>query len=135
MDAHVEPRKKAAHNAMPHANDMCALGELICRLNPYTKLPKDPTTGLTTAGMRIQGPPATALAPATQPLSVDQIIANITVEVVRDYGATWTFKGKTFGVKTAVRIPYRFEVTTDSGETYWQEESLLIGFAGGEGPG
>jgi hypothetical protein len=32
---------------------MNALGELICRLNPYTRLPKDPTTGLQTGLMEV----------------------------------------------------------------------------------
>ena len=32
---------------------MAALGELICRLNPYTDLPEDPTTGLTTGEMQV----------------------------------------------------------------------------------
>lgn len=115
-------------------HDMCALGELICRLNPYTKLPKDPTTGLSTGGMEIQ-PPFARLLATVQPPGVEDIIGSIAVEVVRDYGDKWSFKGQTFGVKTAIRIPYRFKVTTDNGETYWQEEALLIGYAGGDGPG
>jgi len=142
MDTHVEydPKKevanKRAHNVMPPADDMSALGELICRLNPYTKRSKDPTAGLkATGGMQLQPRHPGALAKAAQPQTVDEIIADMPVEVVRNYGEKWAFKGQTFAVKTAVRIPYRFEVTTESGETYWQMETLLIGYAGGEGPG
>ena len=139
MDAPVKhdkkvAREKAADEVMPQANDMCALGELICRLNPYTNLVNDPTTGQSTSGMAIQ-PPGSALPQGAPPPGVDEIIAKIAVEVVQNYGAKWIFKGQTLVVKTAVRIPYRFEVTTQSGETYWQTESLLIGYAGGDGPG
>ncbi len=84
--------------------------------------------------MEVQ-PPFARLLATVQPPSVEDIIRSIAVEVVRDYGDKWSFKGQTFGVKTAVRVPYRFKVTTNTGETYWQEESLLIGYAGGDGPG
>jgi hypothetical protein len=141
MDAHVEPNQKkvtpvkAANKAMPPGNDMCALGELICRLNPYTKLPPDPATGQQTGGMHIQPPPPSGGLPqGAQPPTIDEIIANLAVEVTRNYGEKWTFKGQAFAVKTAVRIPYRFQVTNAEGETYWQIESLLIGYAGSEGP-
>jgi hypothetical protein len=133
MDAPVQTTQENGPPDEANHQDMCALGELICRLNPYTNLPKDPTTGLKTGGMEIQPPFARLLA--GNPPSLEDIIAYLTVEVVRDYGDKWSFKGQTFGVKTAVRIPYRFKVTTDKGETYWQEESLLIGYAGGDGPG
>ena len=139
MDASVQTRRRKAAPKAPFSNDtsndMCALGELICRLNPYTKLPADPTTGATTGGMQLQPPPAIPPAPTAPPPSIDEIIAKLTVQVQRNYGAKWTFKDQTFAVKTAVRIPYRFEVTNDSGDTYWQEETLLIGYAGGDGPG
>lgn len=124
----------AADKAKPHATDMCALGELICRLNPYTRLRKDPVTGQSTSGMAIE-PAANAQPQGAAPPTLEEIIAKIPVEVVPNYGAKWTFKGQALAVKTAVRIPYRFEVTTQSGEKYWQVETLLIGYAGGDGPG
>lgn len=135
MDTHVARHKKEVDEiVMPHANDMCALGELICRLNPYTKLPKNQTTGLTTFGMEVRPPLPGGVLPGAQPPSVDEIIRNIAVAVVRDYGEKWSFKGQTYSLRTAFRIPYKFKVTTDNGEEYWQEESLLIGYAGSDGP-
>jgi hypothetical protein len=137
MDGLVKPEvtdETLPHANGMHANDMCALGELICRLNPYTRLRKDPVTGQSTSGMAIE-PTGSAQPHGAAPPSVEEIIAKIPVEVVPNYGAKWIFKGQSLAVKTAVRIPYRFEVTTQSGEKYWQTETLLIGYAGGDGPG
>ena len=123
------------------ADEMGALGELICRLNPYTKRKNDPVTGLKeTGGMQMQPPHAKAPAAVekaspAEVRALNAIIRNIPVEVVRNYAEKWTFKGQTFAVKSAVRIPYSFEVTTGDDETYWQTENLLIGFAGNDGPG
>jgi hypothetical protein len=61
-------------------------------------------------------------------------IARISIEVERNYGTQWTFKGQTQTVKSAFRIPYRFPVLGKDGVTlYWQTEYLLIGYAGGDG--
>jgi hypothetical protein len=51
------------------------------------------------------------------------------------HGEKWDFKGQTHSVKTALRVPYRFKVTTNRAETYWQTETLLIGYAGGDRDG
>lgn len=124
------------------ANEMDALGELICRMNPYTNRKNDPATGLKkTGGMQIQPPHANT--PVTQggaststanAPSVDDIIKKIPVEIVRNYGEKWAFKGQSFSLKTAVRIPYHFEATNEDGEIYMQTETLLIGYAGSDGP-
>jgi hypothetical protein len=137
-------------------NGMDALGELICRLNPYTELPEDQTTGLSTGDMAVAMTPADQLKRAKQhevklaairdgkhprganngaDEALDETIAGVEIEVVNNYGAKWSLKGQSFSVKTAVRIPYRFPVFKNGKLAYWQTENLLIGYAGGEGPG
>lgn len=117
---------------------MTALGELICRLNPYTRLPADPTTGLKTGDMQVRMlPEAQSGYQASDPRST---IACMEIEVERDYGEKWTFKGQQQTVKLAFRIPYRFPVkkVDDNGneETlYWQTEYLIVGYAGADGGG
>lgn len=112
---------------------MAALGELICRLNPYTRL-KDANTGEETGDMEVG-----MLPPASQvynPGDPNSTIACMGIEAERNYNATWTFKGQTQNVKAAFRIPYRFQVKNGAGAVkYWQTEYLLIGYAGGDGPG
>src|SRR6266568_4286418 len=121
------------------ANDsMAALGELICRLNPYTDLPPDATTGEQTGEMEIAVLPPASVAAAPKGKQDPHIasIASVAIEVERNYGSKWTFKGQTQTVRTAFRIPYRFAVRDKDGRTlYWQTEHLLIGYAGAEGGG
>jgi hypothetical protein len=114
------------------SGSMTVLGDLICDLNPYTDLPKDPTTGLKPGKMQLLMLPE--LADPCDPSS-KSLIGGIALEIERNYGATWTFKGQTQAVKTAVRIPYRFPVYKCGKLVYWQTEYLLIGFAGADGGG
>jgi hypothetical protein len=111
---------------------MTVLGDLICDLNPYTELPQDTTTGLRTGKMQLIMLPQ--LADPSDP-NKKPLIGAIALEVERNYGATWTFKGQAQAVKAAVRIPYRFPVYKNGKLAYWQTESLLIGFAGADGGG
>jgi hypothetical protein len=113
---------------------MAALGELICRLNPYTELPYDKTTNMQTGPMEVetQPKPNTSYNPGQH----NGTIACMAIEAERNYNTTWTFKGQTQNVKAAFRIPYRFQVKDKDGAVkYWQTEYLLIGYAGGDGPG
>ena len=125
-------KQKRATNGAQHGDDaMGALGELICRLNPYTELPPDPVTKLKTGRMEVATVP-----PANAAYGQDHTIACMAIEAERNYNATWTFKGQTQKVKAAFRIPYRFQVQDERGQVrYWQTEYLLIGYAGGDGPG
>ncbi len=112
---------------------MDALGELICRLNPYTRLPENPNTGLSTGDMMIG-----MLPPADQGYQApNSTIACMGIEVERHYKPVWSFKGQDQTVQTAVRIPYRFPVYKNGGDepVYWQTEYLLLGFVGGGGMG
>jgi len=112
---------------------MAALGELICRLNPYTRLPEDQTSGLSSGDMQVGMLPAAASGyVANDP---DATIACMGIEVERNYRPTWNFKGQDQSVTAAARIPYRFEVKKNGKRIYWQTEYLLIGFVGGGGIG
>jgi len=114
---------------------MSALGDLICRLNPYTRLPTNPNTGLSTGFMSI------GMLPSAQPgykaNDPNSTIACMGIEVERQYKPVWTFKGQEQTVQAAIRIPYRFPVYSDGGKQllYWQTEYLLLGFVGGGGMG
>jgi hypothetical protein len=112
---------------------MAALGELICRLNPYTRLPEDQTSGLSSGDMQVGMLPAAASGyVANDP---DATIACMGIEVERNYRPTWNFKGQDQSVTAAARIPYRFEVKKNGKRIYRQTEYLLIGFVGGGGMG
>jgi hypothetical protein len=116
---------------------MAALGELMCRLNPYTRS-KDPSTGEETGDMIVG-----MLQPAGTGYNPDDpntTIACMGIEVERNYASKWTFKGQEQSVKLAFRVPYRFPVMkkNDRGGydiLYWQMEYLIVGFAGADGGG
>jgi hypothetical protein len=112
---------------------MAAMGELICRLNPYTRLPQNEDSGLSTGDMEVGmlSPAGTGYAPGDP----DATIACMGIEVERNYKPTWSFKGQDQSVTTAVRIPYRFAVKKNGKLIYWQTEYLLIGYVGGGGMG
>ena len=154
------------------AKGMAAIGNLICRLNPYTNQVWDSTTQMATGDMEVCTLPSAAVGPALTQQETTELdglkmkkatavltdaehkrhqelvlqadkadptlneIEQIAIEVERNYSSQWTFKGQTFTVKSAFRIPYRFPVQDQHGSTlYWQTEYLLIGYAGSDGPG
>jgi hypothetical protein len=125
---------------MAKNDTMAALGELICRLNPYTELPVNQTTGQSTGEMEVATLPGTTLpigetgAEAGEQSLIGNI-ARMGIEVEDNYGSQWSFKGQTQAVKTAVKIPYRFPVKKNGKVLYWRTEYLLIGYAGAEGGG
>ena len=81
---------------------MTALGELICRLNPYTELPFDKTSNMQTGKMEVGTLPKPTGNYTTNSAQTDTI-ACIEIEVERNYAAQWTFKGQTQTVKAAFR--------------------------------
>ncbi len=130
----VHDQTTPGQSGAPSDSAMGALGELICSLNPYTGV-TDQTTGQTTGKMQVGMLPA-ADDPSAPGFPVSGTIGKIAIEIERNYGAPWTFKGQTLNVKTAVRIPYRFAVMDEDGNPlYWQTEYLLIGYAGDQGGG
>jgi hypothetical protein len=121
-----------ATSSQPVSDQMAALGELICRLNPYTEVPYDKDTNMGTGPMEVETLPK----PSNVPGDGNGTIVCMNIEAERNYNTTWTFKGQPQNVKAAFRIPYRFQVQDkDENVKYWQTEYLLIGYAGGDGPG
>ena len=112
------------------SNTMSILGQLICRVNPYTGNPKPGVqgwSGLTTGDMIVGTPPPGGEAKS------DPTVA---VEVQANYPGAWIFKGQEQNINTAIRIPYRFPVLDNDGiALYWVTEYLLIGFVGAGGGG
>jgi hypothetical protein len=115
------------------ATQMDALGELICRLNPYTES-ENKTTGLKTEEMELGSDMNADQRTPADKKKIDEMIKKIAVEVESNYSEQWTFKGQPVKVKAAMRIPYQFEVKKN-GSSYWQKETLIIGFAGDQGGG
>ncbi len=112
---------------------MAALGQLICRLNPYTELPKDNATGMETGEMQVgMLPPANGADQNDDPILT---IARMGVEVDLNYNEKWNFKGQPQTVKTAFRVPYRFLVKKNGKPVCWRTEYLLVGYAGADGGG
>jgi hypothetical protein len=128
----LNKNKTEKSEQMPKGKDpMCILGELICRLNPYTENPKPGLVGVPTGDMQIA-----TLSPAADPPEDDNGFSTVEIEVERNYPAQWTFKGQTQNINTAVRIPYRFPVYDENGNPrYWLKEYLLIGYVGAGGGG
>jgi hypothetical protein len=99
------------------------LGELICRLNPYTKR-TDPENDTCSGEMDVL---------VARP-SGDSPFSRIQLEIDNKYSADWSFKGTAHHVNTAVRIKYRYPVNGKDGTPlYWIEDYLLLGYEGAGG--
>ena len=107
-------------------DQMAIIGELICRLNPYTRR-YDETSGRTTGDMDV------FLAPE-DPDDPKNDYARVQLEVDTKYPGKWDFKGEAQNVNTAARIRYRYPVKSKDGEfLYWVDDYLLLGFEGSGG--
>ena len=119
---------------------MEVLGELICRLNPYTER-KDLTSPRTTGKMDVFLAPLTNYPPQPDPGNPGRTLppqpnpySQVELEVDSKYAADWTFKGQPQRVNTAVRIKYRYPVLDGEGnQLYWVEDFLLLGYEGAGG--
>ena len=117
---------------------MKLLGQLICDFNPYTEIPAAAGSKTCTGKMCVVTDP-----PVLPTEASNALLQGVAIEVEENYGTQWNFKGQTQSVKTAVRIPYRFPVyrvdpisnQPTQEILYWRTEYLLIGYAGGDGPG
>ena len=89
------------------------LGELICRLNPYTH----------EMDIYVGNP---------DPKHIQNDYRQIELEVESNYPGEWSFKGQGQRINTAGRIRYRYPVKDkETGNLkYWQDDYLLIGFEG-----
>ena len=105
------------------------LGNLINDLNPYF----DATIG---PGLAVAPPIAWEMdlylgaPPAVPPAG----LANqIEVQVDSEYAGQWNFAGQPQNIARAVRIRYRYPARSPSGQVYWREDYLLIGYEGSGG--
>ena len=109
---------------MPMTNPQ-ALGNLINDLNPYF----DAAVGGAPWEMDIfmgVGNPNPANPPAGN--------ANqVWVEVDDRYPGEWSFGGAPQKIRRALRIRYRYRVRSPSGQDYYEEDYLLIGYEGSGG--
>lgn len=107
-------------------DQMAILGELICRLNPYTRR-TDPDSGKTTGDMDVLLAPDSLGDPKN-------LYAKVQMEVDTKYPESWSFKGQPQKVNTAVRIRYRYPVKDKDGRfLYWVDDYLLLGYEGSGG--
>ena len=109
------------------------LGNLILRLNPYTRrdIPdSDPPLVAGPMDLYLNSPAPGQNAPD---------ISQFEVELDGPYRQEWTFKGEPQKVGMAYRIKYRFPVYQQPAQgqqpqpLYWLEDYVLIGFEGGMG--
>ena len=99
-----------------NATDAANLANIINDLNPYfdkhiTNWQMDIDTAVVPGG----GPPTPQ---------------NIQLEVDDHYAGEWSFAGQPQKIARALRIRYRYQVRAPSGNAYWVEDYLLIGYEG-----
>ncbi len=122
---------------------MDALGELICRLNPYTER-TDPASHRHTGKMDVylapNHPPVPNPSNPTGAPADANAYAQIELEVDAKYASEWAFKGQPQRINTAFRIRYRYPVFASKGDAadpskalYWVDDYILIGYEGAGG--
>jgi hypothetical protein len=135
------------------------LGTLIRRLNPYTSGgmrtmlcgPSPPVVSPALAAavnaaapviVTYAGAPTAANLQAAE-LQEDAVDAqmypiDIEVEIDKDYRQeymNWTFRGRSYAIKRALLIPYRYELRDENNNPtgVFATEHVLVGYAGGNG--
>jgi len=116
------------------------LGDIINDLNPYyDNSIVDPSTHLPNWQMDIDtatnAPGSGYTTTSTNPNTVGVTPPNVMLEVDDHYFGEWNFGGQPQKISRALRIRYRYPVSTPSGVVYWLEDYLLIGFQGADGGG
>jgi hypothetical protein len=118
--------------------DAQILGNIINDLNPYYDANINTTT--TTWQMDIDlataapGPGYTSAGFSASPNTANTP-PNVRLEVDDHYYGEWNFNGQPQKISRALRIRYRYPVSAPSGQVYWLEDYLLIGFEGADGAG
>ena len=88
------------------------LGELLCRLNPYT-------------------PDMDIYVGNPDPKTIANDYKQIELEVESGYPGEWRFKGQAQRINTAGRIRYRYPMRDKTGKVlYWKDDYLLVGYEG-----
>lgn len=118
--------------------DAQILGDIINDLNPYYD------NSIMTAGapswqmdidLGTAAPsPSYMTLPSNNPNTADTP-TNVMLEVDDHYSGEWNFNGQPQKISRALRIRYRYPVSAPSGQVYWLEDYLLIGFEGADGGG
>ena len=78
--------------------------------------------------------PSYMTLPSNNPNTADTP-TNVMLEVDDHYSGEWNFNGQPQKISRALRIRYRYPVSAPSGQVYWLEDYLLIGFEGADGGG
>jgi hypothetical protein len=105
-----------------NAADAQILGDIINDLNPYYD------TTIIGWEMDIDLATTAPAAPASK-------VTKVMLEVDDHYYGEWNFNGQPQKISRALRIRYRYPVSAPSGQVYWLEDYLLIGFEGADGAG
>lgn len=120
-----------------HKAQMLSFGEVICDLNPYTKQPVSPTTGLQTGTMHVMTEPEVSV-PENGSDVTDKIKQRIHVTATDDAykGGEWTVGQTKYSIRKAAVIPYTFDFYDKEGRyLYSRTEHVVVGFAGSDGGG
>lgn len=118
--------------------DAQMLGDIINDLNPYYDNSIVDATGVPNWQMDIDtatpapGPGYITTSPSP---NTKYTPPNVMLEVDDHYFGEWNFGGQPQKISRALRIRYRYPVSTPSGQVYWLEDYLLIGFQGADGGG
>ena len=118
-------------------SDAQILGDIINDLNPYYdaniidwQMDIDITTNVPGPGIA-----ASSIANRLPGPNTAHTPKNVTLQVDDHYYGEWNFDGKPQKISRALRIKYRYPSSTPSGQVYWVEDYLLIGFQGADGGG
>ena len=118
--------------------DAQILGNIINDLNPYYDIKIDTATTKWQMDIDVAtaapSPNYTSAGFSASPNTGDTP-PNIMLEVDDHYYGEWNFNGQPQKISRALRIRYRYPVSTPSGVVYWLEDYLLIGFEGADGAG
>lgn len=114
--------------------DAQILGDIINDLNPYydANINTATTTWQMDIDLATNAPGAGYLTTSANP-NTASTPTNVMLEVDDHYYGEWNFNGQPQKISRALRIRYRYPVSAPSGQVYWLEDYLLIGFEGADG--
>ncbi|MBV9203347.1 MAG: hypothetical protein JO320_10245 [Alphaproteobacteria bacterium] len=120
-----------------NAADAQTLGNIINDLNPYYDAAINALPGVLPPGWQMDIDLATAApgSPGIVSPFPNTVGPNVMLEVDDHYYGEWNFNGQPQKISRALRIRYRYPVSAPSGQVYWLEDYLLIGFEGADGGG
>jgi hypothetical protein len=124
----------SGERAMPlNTADAQILDDIINDLNPYYDNSIVNATGVPNWQMDIDIATTAPGSPGIPSPNTTYTPTNVMLEVDDHYSGEWNFNGQPQKISRALRIRYRYPVSTPSGQIYWLEDYLLIGFEGADG--